>query len=295
MSFSLRQILENSKTAHPTIDWGLIEQDYALTWMLIGMIHIPDLANNLIFKGGTCLKKCYFGEYRFSQDLDFSVIGPLPQGKLLECRLIEAAAYVTDTTKNLGYNLEFSVQRYTEKKPHPENQEAFTVAVHYPWQREPLTKIMVEITISEIVYLPAQSQALIHHYPDMPALTIKAYAIEEIISEKISALLGFNKKLHERGWGRSRARDYYDLWRIFYGDLPIQTDLISSLVEKKCARKGVIFRGYDDLFGEKLMRDLEKSWRMWVKPLVPILPDKQEVIEDLRHFLESIPPSPSSL
>ena len=27
---------------------------------------------NLIFKGGTCLRKCYFPEYRFSEDLDFT-------------------------------------------------------------------------------------------------------------------------------------------------------------------------------------------------------------------------------
>lgn len=28
----------------------------------------------LIFKGGTCLKKCYFSNYRFSEDLDFTLI-----------------------------------------------------------------------------------------------------------------------------------------------------------------------------------------------------------------------------
>ena len=30
------------------------------------------LKETMIFKGGTALKKCYFGDYRFSQDLDFS-------------------------------------------------------------------------------------------------------------------------------------------------------------------------------------------------------------------------------
>jgi len=25
------------------------------------------------FKGGTCLKKCYFETYRFSEDLDFTL------------------------------------------------------------------------------------------------------------------------------------------------------------------------------------------------------------------------------
>jgi predicted nucleotidyltransferase component of viral defense system len=26
-----------------------------------------------VFKGGACLKKCYFETYRFSEDLDFSL------------------------------------------------------------------------------------------------------------------------------------------------------------------------------------------------------------------------------
>ena len=47
----------------------LLEKDYHLTRILhkISEKSIKDL----VFKGGTCLNKCYLGFYRLSEDLDF--------------------------------------------------------------------------------------------------------------------------------------------------------------------------------------------------------------------------------
>lgn len=33
---------------------------------------VDSLRETLVFKGGTALRKCDFGDYRFSEDLDFS-------------------------------------------------------------------------------------------------------------------------------------------------------------------------------------------------------------------------------
>ncbi len=56
------------------IKWETVEQDYVLSWALKGISQIPMLKKNLVFKGGTALKKMYFGDYRFSQDLDFKTL-----------------------------------------------------------------------------------------------------------------------------------------------------------------------------------------------------------------------------
>ena len=45
-----------------------------LGWLLAGIYAQPTLSENWVFKGGTCLKKCYFETYRFSEDLDFTLI-----------------------------------------------------------------------------------------------------------------------------------------------------------------------------------------------------------------------------
>ena len=58
-------------------EWGLrpdvVEKDYVLGWLLAGFAASRLASQSWIFKGGTCLKKCFFETYRFSEDLDFSL------------------------------------------------------------------------------------------------------------------------------------------------------------------------------------------------------------------------------
>ena len=39
---------------------NVVEKDYALGWLLAGISNHPALRDSWIFKGGTCLKKCFF-------------------------------------------------------------------------------------------------------------------------------------------------------------------------------------------------------------------------------------------
>lgn len=51
-----------------------IEKDYVLSWILRGIAWHARLSTMMVFKGGTVLKKVYFENYRFSEDLDFTLI-----------------------------------------------------------------------------------------------------------------------------------------------------------------------------------------------------------------------------
>ena len=51
-----------------------IDKDWVLGHLLYGIYQNDYLGDNLVFKGGTCLKKCYFADYRFSEDLDFTAL-----------------------------------------------------------------------------------------------------------------------------------------------------------------------------------------------------------------------------
>ena len=51
----------------------MLERDYCLAWFL-ALLSQSDLKTVLGFKGGTALKRCYFGDYRFSEDLDFTLL-----------------------------------------------------------------------------------------------------------------------------------------------------------------------------------------------------------------------------
>lgn len=52
---------------------GIVEKDYVLGWLLAAINANDALLDSWVFKGGTCLKKCYFETYRFSEDLDFTL------------------------------------------------------------------------------------------------------------------------------------------------------------------------------------------------------------------------------
>jgi predicted nucleotidyltransferase component of viral defense system len=62
------QIIAAEKQLQPNV----IEKDYVLGWILAGINNHPKTKDTWVFKGGTCLKKCYFETYRFSEDLDFT-------------------------------------------------------------------------------------------------------------------------------------------------------------------------------------------------------------------------------
>ena len=66
-----------------------VEKDYVLGWVLMGIQIHPEVQEKWIFKGGTCLKKCFFDNYRFSEDLDFTILAQdhMEEGMLKKLRV----------------------------------------------------------------------------------------------------------------------------------------------------------------------------------------------------------------
>ena len=50
-----------------------IEKDYIISWILWGIYNNETLKDALIFKGGTCIKKVHLEDYRYSEDMDFTL------------------------------------------------------------------------------------------------------------------------------------------------------------------------------------------------------------------------------
>lgn len=95
----------------------VIEKDYAQSYILAGLLSRPELKNTLIFKGGTALKKVFFGCYRFSEDLDFSAMNA-PNRDDLE---VIVGRGVTETARLLQEQGRFTtvMRRLRESGPHP--------------------------------------------------------------------------------------------------------------------------------------------------------------------------------
>lgn len=268
---------------------NIIEKDYLLSWALYGISQIDDLRKSLIFKGGTCLKKCYFGDYRYSEDLDFSVVNPCLTNEVFET-YIKQACRIAEIELGQRYpNVLLQSEMYHENKPHPENQIAFIIRAQLPWQRKLYTKIKIEITTQENAILPTVNRSIIHDYePDYQAV-IACYSIEEIILEKLRAILQYTKKIHESDWARSRARDYYDLWSILQKyEICLSNVEFQEELKKKCAPKAVSFSAIDDFFDKQVMIVVHKEWEQWLRPLVQNLPSAEKVIDTLYQKLAQL-------
>lgn len=265
-----------------------IEKDYALSYLLVGVASQPALESALVFKGGTALKKLFFGDYRFSEDLDFST-QDAPMGEALEDAFRAAA---DEALRRLTAHGPFSVEfeRYVEREPHPHGQEAFTIRVRFPWQPRPLCRIRAEVTHDEPVLMAPTKRSIIHgHDQENLHAEVYAYRLEEIVAEKLRTLLQTRQKMVLRGWARPHARHYYDLWRIldtFGGDL--EWEGFMPLLRAKCAHRSVSFSELDDFFSEELVTRACDHWDASLRAFVAELPECEHVLDRLRLHLRTI-------
>lgn len=267
------------KNAH----WETIELDYTLSLILVAIARHPLAAKSLIFKGGTALKKCYFGsQYRFSQDLDFTLVGDLSKTDLDQI--------ITEITKQAGnvanyynQNISFIVKPYREQEPHPHDQQAYIIKVQLPWHSQPLTKIKLEISRDELILRPTILRNIIHEYGEHFKEHLPVYALEEILAEKYRGLLQNQQKLQQRTWIRSRVRDFYDLWHIlerFSDELDLTN--FQDLVIQKCRYKDIEFRDPDQFFAPNYLQRIKPDWQQFLSALIENLPEFDELVNKLK-------------
>ena len=263
------------------------ERDYAQSYVLLGIAANDLLRESLVFKGGTALRKVHFPGYRFSEDLDFSMVAG-PKGDDLEHAIRAAVASAEAAARKLA-PLAFTVERYQERDPHPGGQEAFVVRAQFPWQRQPTVPVKIEITQDEPVLLPAPPRAVAHGYDEPFEVSVRTYGLEEICAEKLRATRQSHAVLAARGWARSRARDYYDLWHLVRaGPEAIDWSSVAAILPTKCAHRGVAIRTVGDIFEPQLLEQVRATWQRTLGPFVREFPAVDSALSETREHLEAL-------
>lgn len=286
---SLRQQLEAARR-QSGLGWEIVERDFALSWVLIGLAQVESLRDRLVLKGGGCLKKCYFGSYRFSEDLDFTAV-EAPTGAKLERSLQLACERMVETFAERG-PMGFVLERHEERQPHPRDQECFVVRLGLPWHRPERAstwpKVKLEISYDEALLWSVARRPLLATYQE-PDLELAAYTLEEVVAEKLRAILQSQAMLEQRGWVRARSRDYYDLWRIFQA-FGSQLDLSDFLprFSSKCKLRDVTAPEPSAFFQEPLLGEVFRQWDSWLGPLLREPPEARTVIQDLQEVLNEL-------
>src|SRR5262245_14796787 len=154
----------------------IVEKDYVLGWVLAGIFHDQVLSPVWIFKGGTCLKKCFFETYRFSEDLDFTITDRthLDQDFLIE-RFSQIGQWIYDTT---GIEIPSDMLRFDVWNT-PSANRAGNGRISYRGPLMPggdLPRIRLDLTTDEALAREPVMRLVGHPYTDAPAEVSKRAA-----------------------------------------------------------------------------------------------------------------------
>ena len=275
-----------SVTHNKKVQQYIVEKDYALSYLLAAINYVDGLGENLVLKGGTALKKFYFADYRFSEDLDYStrVMGPIEQID----SLMETVVQSMDEMLSERGPFQVELELLQLKQPHPGDQKAYLVRVQFPEQRQPLCRLKVEITVDEPILTPVEIRPVLHGFAEEIDVRIPVYSLAEITAEKLRALLQSKARLQERGWGASRVcRDYYDLWNLLQIPGLKSPDLI-PLLDQKCVIRDVAYTSPNDFVSEDLLSVASNEWAQQLLPFVPDAPPTEKLLPQVQSFILSI-------
>ena len=263
-----------SKVAEWRLRENVVEKDYVIGWVLWGIGIDHRLSENWAFKGGTCLKKCYIETYRFSEDLDFTV---LPRELMEPSDLHRVLRDVLDRI-----NQESGVD-FSRREPHLRlrpNGTSLQGRIYYtgPLNAPQVASLKLDLTTAETVVQPTVLRNIDHQYPDkLPSpATVRCYGFEEVFAEKLRAM-----------GQRSRPRDLYDIVNLFRrGDFLPHWELINSLYRGKCRSKGLEVYDFSSLERSPFRTELESEWSNMLSHQLPALPPFQEFWNQLPSLFD---------
>jgi predicted nucleotidyltransferase component of viral defense system len=240
------------------------EKDYVILLLLSALSARAAGGQQWFFKGGTCLRYCYYPGYRFSEDIDFSCPGAdanLPAATRLLAAVTGALTAATGV-------------RLTAAEPRAEPAEAQAeIAVSYSRggpRRQSLPVVRVHLSFDEPLLAEPEERWVHSAYSEPGPFSIVAYSKLEIVAEKLRALL----QQQER-W--PRPRDLYDLWYITCHEREVfDRGRLRELFERKCGVRAVV-PDVEGLRSDRLYEWNRKAWSMQLSSVLRTVPDYDQV------------------
>jgi predicted nucleotidyltransferase component of viral defense system len=246
------------------LDQGVIEKDYVLGWLLAAIANHEALAQSWVFKGGTCLRKCYYETYRFSEDLDFTIIDGGPEEpEELQVVFGEIATWVRAES---GLELlvdETSFKRRRNRRGNPTTQGK--IAYRGPNASPSMPKVKLDLTSDEVLVRRPVLRRISHPYSDQLSTSqVLCYSATELFGEKLRALVE-----------RCRPRDLYDVVHMHrHPDLIGHAPAVRSVLASKAAHAGIDVPTAETIRTSPFRAEIENEWENMLghqlpRPLVP--------------------------
>ncbi|WP_052600178.1 nucleotidyl transferase AbiEii/AbiGii toxin family protein [Aureispira sp. CCB-QB1] len=250
-----------------------IQKDYVISWILWGISNNDLLKNVLIFKGGTCLKKVHIEDYRYSEDMDFT----LSPDDVSDDDIYIAFENVFEDIKD-AINMELSI--LDDEIGTHEGTGSIHFYIRYVGplggQKD---SIKVDITRGEVLIFDVEEKGVLHEYTDLEEeedengrFKIKCYDLKEVIIEKMAALMG-----------RTTPRDLYDFDYITNTESIDLEDVIFEF-ERKAEHKGHIYTEFSEKVKSK-ETTLKKAWNNSLQHQIKDLPKFKDIWRGVKKQL----------
>jgi len=245
-----------------------IEKDYVLSWILKGIAQHDQLSKVIVFKGGTALKKIYFEDYRFSEDLDFTLINNEISNEQIFEWFRETFEYIKDEA-----NIPLEIINNNE---HEDGEINFYISYTGPLGGQGNNKrVKIDISRSEqLVFEPVIKDVFIG-YSDIEEHQLLCYPLEEVLVEKMRSVMQ-----------RMQARDFYDIWYLLeqHG---MDVDFYMNEFEAKCKSKEINHTDFPKKLAERLLQ-YKGRWQSSMSKQIKDLPDFDQVEREVQRHLKKL-------
>lgn len=245
-----------------------IEKDYILSWILFGIANHEHLSKTIVFKGGTVLKKVYFEDYRFSEDLDFTLLNnEIPNEQII--------AWFKDVFEFINDEANIPLE-IIDNNEHEDGGINFYISFIGPLGGQGNNKkVKVDISRSEqLVFKPVMNEVLIG-YSDLEEHQLLCYPLEEVLVEKMRSVMQ-----------RMQARDFYDIWYLLQ-EHGMDADFYISEFEAKCKSKELMYTDFPKKLDERLPQ-YKGRWKSSMSEQIKDLPDFDQVEREVQRHLKKL-------
>ena len=244
------------------VDPMLVDLDYVLGCFLSQWFRLPE-SKHMLFKGGTCMRKCYLADYRFSEDVDITVRGQLGEGDFREA--INSVA--SKLASNVGVDLLAQPPRIETFRESPSSWSVEArLYFRGPLQRTGSPRgLRIDLSSGEVLVFPAVARTLNHPYTDMDVvgareIELPCYDLREMLLEKLRGISGQRRF--------AIARDLYDIQQLLQR-MGVRLEDVSPHAREKFAAKDIVLSP-NTLNGLQARKDeFETDWARNVVRLNP--------------------------
>jgi predicted nucleotidyltransferase component of viral defense system len=206
----------------------VVDLDHALGVVLWALVDAGLSEWEWVLKGGTALRKLHIPGYRFSEDLDFTLLSSVDTADVA-AKIRRVAGPASDHSVELLEN-ELRVEVLDDESDHESVEVSVPYRGTHAYRGSP-QRVRFHLSADEVLVFPIANKDLIHPYSDAEALCcrVPVYALEEVLAEKLRAVCGQRRY--------SIARDVYDIARLV--ELPLDLEAALGAVPTKAEFKGV--------------------------------------------------------